>query len=135
MTKVWINCLHGLRMRCNSTSGAQVETDPSRDGEENSKTFSPLDLFSASLGSCILTLMRIRANELGIHLKELKAEVEKKMVVAPKRKVEKITVRIQSSYLPSKIEQEKLEKAAIDCPLHLTLNESVKVELNFLWGL
>ena len=83
----------------------------------------------------MLTLMNIRANQLGIELKGMTAEVEKQMAISPKRKIGKIVVRIQTAYSPDSLTQTKLEQAAIDCPVHLSLHPDVKIEVDFVWGL
>lgn len=122
-------------MKCTHPSGAIIETDAPKDIQGKGEEFSPTDLFAVSVGSCMLTLMSIRANQLGIELKGMTAEVEKQMAAAPKRKVGKIIIRIRSSYSPDQSTQSKLEQAAIDCPVHLSLHPDVKIELDFIWGL
>jgi putative redox protein len=47
----------------------------------------------------------------------------------------KIIVHIRSSLSPDSQVREKLEKAALDCPVHHSLHPDIKVEVDFVWGL
>lgn len=95
----------------------------------------PTDLFAASLASCMLSVMAIQAHKLGIELKGTFADVEKKMVVLPKMRIGKVIIRIQSPLVPPEPARVKLEQAALECPVYLSLNESVSKEVDFVWGL
>jgi uncharacterized OsmC-like protein len=79
--------------------------------------------------------MGIAARKLAIDLKGMTAEVEKEMTVTGSRRISKVVVRIRSSFIPNGQMQEKLEKAAMDCPVSLSLHPSVRVEADFVWGL
>lgn len=135
MTKMKIEFSGQMHTKCTHPSGSTIETDAPKDIQGKGEEFSPTDLFAVSVGSCMLTLMGIRGKQLGIELKGMTAEVEKHMATAPVRKVGKIIIRIRSSYSPDQMTQSKLEQAAIDCPVHLSLHPDVKVELDFVWGL
>lgn len=134
MTKIKIDYAGNLRTKCLHESGAQIETDAPLDNFGKGEAFSPTDLFAASLGSCMLTLMGIAARKLKVDLGKMSADVEKTMTTSGVRKIGKIIVRIRSSTLPQKHDLEKLERAAIDCPVHLSLHPEVAVEIDFLWG-
>ncbi len=127
--------LGDLHTECTHDSGAKIETDAPKDNMGKGEAFSPTDLFAVSLGSCMLTMMGIMAKKLGVDLKGTKAEVDKEMVSAPYRKIGKIVVRIQSPVLPNPSAREKLEREAIECPVHQSLHPDVKVEVDFVWGL
>lgn len=135
MTKTKIIYLGDLRTECTHESGAKVATDAPKDNMGRGKDFSPTDLFAASLGSCMMTIMAIQAQKLGVELQGTQVEVEKQMSVAGKRRIEKIIVRFQCPFLPNPMAIEKLERAAVDCPVHLSLHPDIKVEVDFIWGL
>ncbi len=128
--------LGNLRTECiHEESGAKLETDAPKDILGKGEAFSPTDLFAVSLGSCMMTLMAIHSRKLGVDLKGMTAEVEKEMYVSDKRRIGKLIVRIRSPILPNPMVREKLEKAALDCPVHLSLHPNIKVEVDFVWGL
>ena len=97
--------------------------------------FSPTDLLAASLGSCMLTLMGLTAKKIGVELDGTTAEIEKEMVSAPQRRIGRLIVRIRSSQSPTDAVRLKLEKAALDCPVFLSLHPEIKKEIDFVWGL
>lgn len=134
MTKMKVKYLGDLHTECTHESGAKIETDAPKDNMGRGEAFSPTDLFALSLGSCMITLMAIHSRKLGLDLLGMTAEVEKEMDASEKRRIGKLIVRIRSSALPNSFEREKLEKAAIDCPVHMSLHPDVKVEIDFVWG-
>ncbi|OGN56196.1 MAG: hypothetical protein A3D96_01930 [Chlamydiae bacterium RIFCSPHIGHO2_12_FULL_44_59] len=130
-----VRYLGDFQTECTHESGARIVTHAPKDVQGGGGAFSPTDLMAVSVGACMLTLISMMGKKLGIELKGMTAEVEKHMVLQPKRKISKMILRIRSSYSPSKEEQEKLEKAALDCPVHLSLHPDIQVELDFVWGL
>jgi putative redox protein len=127
--------LGDLRTECAHESGAVVHTDAPKDNEGKGEHFSPTDLFAASLATCMLTLMGIAARKVGVELKGMTAEVQKEMAQTAPRRVGKIVIRIRSSVSPNPQIREKLERAALDCPVHHSIHPSIKVEVDFIWGL
>lgn len=135
MTKMKVHYLGDLHTECMHESGAKIETDAPKDNMGRGEAFSPTDLFALSLASCMITLMGIAAKKLGVELKGTTAEVEKEMATAGQRRIGKVIVRIRSSVLPNPQAREKLEKAALDCPVRLSFHPDIKVEVDFVWGL
>jgi putative redox protein len=134
MTKIKILYQGDLHTECTHPSGAVIETDAPKDNQGKGESFSPTDLLAASLGSCIGTLMGIAGRKLGLDLKGMAAEVEKEMVSAPHRRVGRLIVRIRSPLSPDSQTREKLERAAIECPVHHSLHPEIKIEFDFIWG-
>lgn len=124
-----------LRTECTHESGVKIHTGAPKDNGGKGDCFSPTDLLAVSLASCMLTLMGIAARKLGEDLKGATAHVEKEMTLIPHRRIGKLIVRIRSSLSPNAQVREKLEKAAIECPVHYSLHPDVKVEYDFVWGL
>ncbi len=136
MTKMKIRYLGDLRMECTHLdSGVRIETDAPKDIGGKGDAFSPTDLLGVSLASCMLTLMGLVAKKAGFDLSGLTAEVEKEMASLPSRKIGKLIVRIRCPNLPSPPIREKLEQAALQCPVHASLHPDVKQEIDFVWGL
>lgn len=135
MTKIKVLYLGDLHTECTHESGAKIATDAPKDNMGKGRAFSPTDLFAASLATCMMTLMGIAAHKVGVELKGATAEVEKEMAQTGQRRLGKIIVRIRSSLAPNPQIREKLERAALDCPVKLSLHPEIKVETDFVWGL
>src|SRR5829696_4799340 len=75
-----------LRTTCTHLkSGSSFETDAPTDNNGKGERFSPTDLMSTSLATCMLTVMGIKARSMGFDLNDIKAEVEKIMKSDPRR--------------------------------------------------
>lgn len=135
MTKIKVVYKGDLHTECLHESGAKIETDAPKERMGKGVEFSPTDLFAASLATCMLTIMAIAAQKVGVELRGTTAEVEKEMATVPHRRIGKMIVRIRSALSPNPQIREKLEKAAFDCPVHHSLHPSIKVEVDFVWGL
>jgi putative redox protein len=115
-------------------TGVVLKTDAPKDNQGKGEEFSPTDLLAVALGSCILTLMGISAKKQGLDLTGLYAEVEKKMVASPKRRIGKIAVSV---FCPQKFSAEEtklLETAGRECPVHQSLHSDVEQDIRFHWG-
>ena len=97
--------------------------------------FSPTDLLAVSVASCMITIMGIAAKRWGSSFSETTAEIEKEMGAAPKHRLGKLIIRIRCPHLPSPQIREKLEQAALQCPVHASLHPDIKQEIDFVWGL
>lgn len=112
-------------------SGNKIITDAPPDNNGKGEAFSPTDLTCASLNSCMMTLMGIVANREGIELKGLRSEIEKIMTANP-RKIAEIRIKFTHENLSATdIQKEKLKRAALTCPVALSLNDSLKQEIDF----
>lgn len=126
--------LGGLRTEVTHLkSGNKVITDAPTDNQGRGEAFSPTDLTCASLNSCMMTLMGIVAQRENIRLDGLRAEIIKTMDSNPRRIAEiKITFR-HDSLEATAVQKEKLKRAALTCPVALSLNESVRQEIVFMF--
>jgi uncharacterized OsmC-like protein len=61
------------------------ETDAPVDNNGKGERFSPTDLMATSLGTCMITVMGIKARTMGFDLNGIKIEVEKIMKADPRR--------------------------------------------------
>ncbi len=117
-------------------SASIVETDAPKDNQGKGERFSPTDLVSAALGSCMLSIMGIAARTHGIDIVDTIIEVEKIMVADPLRRIGEIRLMIQlpDSVYYSEKERLILEKAALTCPVMLSLGERVQKTIRWHWG-
>jgi putative redox protein len=114
-------------------SGNRIITDAPPDNNGKGEAFSPTDLTCASLNSCMMTLMGILAQREGIALEGLRSEIIKIMTSNP-RKIAEIKITFtHSNLIATDIQKEKLKRAALTCPVALSLSDSVQqiVEFNF----
>ena len=114
-------------------SGQQIFTDAPLDNQGKGEAISPTDMLSASLGSCMLTIMGIAARTHGINLEGVELAITKHMV-APPRKVGKIEIIF--SNLPKNLDQHQkllIEKAAKTCPVALSLHPQLEQIVQFNW--
>jgi len=93
----------------------------------------PTDLFTASLGSCILSLMALKARAMGFDMTGTTIEVEKVMTATDR--FEKLVVTVDCSRAIDAKSAAKLERAARGCPVHDAIDPSIKQELIFKWNL
>jgi len=114
-------------------SGSAINTDAPTDNMGKGEMFSPTDLVSAALSSCMMTIMGQVANREGIDLKGLKADVVKVMVASP-RKIAEIKVTFTHPNLQATdVQKQKLVNAAHTCPVALSLSESLVQTVVFDW--
>lgn len=116
-------------------SGSMVETDAPLDNQGKGERFSPTDLVATALGSCMLTIMGIAARTHGIDIVGTRMHIEKGMVADPQRRIGRIGIRIEmpvSGHFNPK-EQAILEKAALTCPVYLSLHDNVAKEIVWVW--
>ena len=107
-------------------SGMEVKT--------NMATLSPTDVYASSLGSCLLTIMALSAQKLGVDLQGAKVRVFKEMTKTPPRKILSLEVDF---FCPAKVSSEialLLEQAAKNCPIHHSLHPDIQVTYRFKWG-
>lgn len=126
----------GLRTRATHLqSGTEIVTDAPVDNQGRGASFSPTDLASCSLASCMMTIMGILAHQHGFSIDGTKAEVTKIMSANPRKIAE---VHIRMVFPPSLIYDNKqrsmIKKAAHTCPVALSLHETVLQQLTFVFA-
>ena len=114
-------------------SGDSLLTDAPADNRGKGEAFSPTDLLGTALGTCVLTLMGIRAQDRGRDIPGARVSVEKKMGAEPMRHIAKLGVQVTVPGEWSAEERAALEEAARGCPVKASLHERVRVELSFHW--
>lgn len=116
-------------------SGSVVETDAPLDNQGKGERFSPTDLVATALGSCMLTIMGIAARTHGFNIDGTLVEIEKDMVADPIRRIARIGVHLKMPQQGSFSEKERqiIEKAAMTCPVFMSLGEKVVKDVRFSW--
>lgn len=115
-------------------SGTQIETDAPVDNKGKGERFSPTDLVATALASCMCTLMGIAANTHDISIEGIVCEVEKIMAANPRRIAEiKVTVKMPNTTSYSDKEKLILERAAITCPVYMSLHSDCLKSVTFHW--
>lgn len=112
-------------------SGNTIITDAPVDNNGKGEAFSPTDLVSSALSSCMMTLMGISADKEGIDLTGLQAEITKVMASNP-RKIAEIKIHFTLPNLQAtEAQKEKLQKAALTCPVALSLSDTIQQTVSF----
>ena len=112
-------------------SGSLIKTEAPLDHCGKGENFSPTDLLATSLGSCLLTIMAIKARLIGWELENITLEIEKIMTKNKERKIERLIIDI---YIPEDLSKEKSEfikKASKDCPVTRNLSDSLDLQINW----
>lgn len=118
---------------CHLTHGPSknnIQTDAPKDNNGRGEAFSPTDLLAASLGSCMLTVMGIYADNHGLNIKGSTFRVLKEMAASP-RKVSSLTVELKLPASLSEKERETLQRVAETCPVKLSLHPDIQIPLTF----
>ena len=115
-------------------SNSAIETDAPVDNYGKGERFSPTDLTATSLGTCMVTVMAIKANTMGIDLKGIKTDVEKIMKQDPRR-IGGINITFSIPDSLSELDEKSksiLMHTAVTCPVQHSLHPDIDVNLN--WG-
>ena len=125
----------GLRTVCTHLrSGNSFETDAPVDNNGKGERFSPTDLMSTSLATCMITVMGIKARTMSFDLTGIKIEVLKIMKVDPRR----VGAIELTFHIPDNLEDvdEKtkaiLKNTGVTCPVQLSIHPDIDVKID--WG-
>ena len=135
MVEIRIAYEGSLRCRCeHGPSEAQLTTDAPVDNRGKGESFSPTDLVATGLGSCLLTILAMAAEDRGVELGAVRATVAKHMAADPVRRIARLDVRIE---VPADVPERAragLEQAALACPVTQSLAPTTEVTVTFVWG-
>ncbi|GFZ93456.1 stress-induced protein OsmC [Aquaticitalea lipolytica] len=128
-----VTYLGDLRTACTHTkSGNTFITDAPTDNNGKGEAFSPTDTVATGLASCMMTVMGIKARDMGIDLKGTTASVNKIMASDPRR-IYKIEVTLD---IPVEVDEKSriiLERTANTCPVHYSLHPDIEKDITFNW--
>ena len=125
-----------LRTSCQHIkSGATFITDAPTDNNGKGEAFSPTDTIASALGSCMLTVMGIKAQTMeGVTIDGATALVTKTMSSNPRR-ISKIEVVLK---FPKQLEpktQKILESTGNTCPVHYSIHPDIEKVITYHWGI
>lgn len=113
-------------------SGNEIISDAPVDNNGKGEAFSPTDTVANALASCMLTIMGIKARDMEVAIEGTIAEVTKVMQSNP-RKIEAIKITfIMKADVDDKTKT-ILERAALTCPVYLSLHPDIKKDITFNW--
>jgi uncharacterized OsmC-like protein len=114
-------------------SGTEILSDAPVDNHGKGEAFSPTDLVANALGSCVLTIMGIKAQDLNIDISGTTAEVTKTMQLEPRR-IAKIEINVTFIKFQDEKTKKILEKAAMTCPVINSLHPDLEKIISFNWN-
>lgn len=113
-------------------SGNEFITDAPTDNNGKGEAFSPTDTVATGLASCMLTVMGIKAAQLGVNMEDSTAEVTKTMASNPRR-ISKIEVIFNLPFEADAKTKKILENTANTCPVHYSLHPDIEKIVEFHW--
>lgn len=113
-------------------SESEIISDAPIDNNGKGAAFSPTDTVANGLGSCMFTVMGIKAAEMNVDLSDATAEVTKIMAAEPRRISEIHIVFNITSVVDAKTKT-ILERTAMTCPVYYSLHPEIKKVITFNW--
>ena len=113
-------------------SGTMYITDAPVDNHGKGEAFSPTDTVATGLANCMITVMGIKAEDLGVDLRGSTVEVTKHMAANPRR-ISRIELHLELPSAVGEKERKILENAGRTCPVMFSLHEAIEKEIQFSW--
>lgn len=113
-------------------SGAEIVSDAPLDNNGRGEAFSPTDTVANALASCMLTIMGIKARDMGVALEGTTAEVTKIMAAEPRR-ISRIKIVFSFKSNADEKSRTILERAAMTCPVFYSLHPDIEKDITFNW--
>ncbi len=115
-------------------SGNKIITDAPVDNQGKGESFSPTDMVATALGSCMLTIMGIKARDKDLDIEGAEVQIVKTMASNPRR-ISKIEIKMT---MPANGYSDKdkkiLEGAAHACPVHQSLHPDLEIVFDLIWS-
>ena len=111
-----------------------IETDAPVDNHGKGERFSPTDIVATALGSCMLTIMGIKARDMQVNLEGTTIEIKKIMADNPRRigGIE-VLFTFPNSIQADEKQRAVLERAALTCPVAKSIHPDIQVNVQFGW--
>ena len=130
MVRIELNYPGDLRVAVlHELSAETLHTDAPLDNKGKGQSFSPTDLLATALGSCMLTIMGITAQEKSIVIEGTQAEVIKHMSADLPRRVAQVDITMQIPHALNDREMTILRNAAETCPVAKSIHPDLVVNL------
>ena len=114
-------------------SGSEIISDAPLDNNGKGEAFSPTDTVANALASCMMTIMGIKARDMEIDFTGSTAEVTKIMNAEPRR-IGAIEIVFNMKSNPDEKSRTILERAAMTCPVFLSLSSEIEKNITFNWS-
>jgi len=114
-------------------SGSKMITDAPVDNHGKGEAFSPTDTVANALATCMLTIMGIKADSMGIEMEGASAEVTKVMASNPRR-ISRIDINILFPKSYGEKETKILENAGNTCPVLHSLHPDIEKNISFKYS-
>ena len=114
-------------------SGDTFFTDAPTDNNGKGEAFSPTDTVATGLANCMLTVMGIKARDLGVEMSGTTAEVTKIMATNPRR-ISKVVVILNLPFMAEIKHKKILEHTAKTCPVLYSLHPEIEKDISFNWN-
>ncbi|MCL8006324.1 OsmC family protein [Gelidibacter japonicus] len=125
--------LGDLRTECTHLkSGNAFITDAPTDNNGKGLAFSPTDTVATGLASCMMTVMGIKARDLGVDMTGTTSEVTKIMASNPRR-ISKIEVLMNLPFEADDKTKKILENTGRTCPVLYSLHPDIEKAITFKW--
>ena len=112
--------------------GTEILSDAPVDNNGKGEAFSPTDLVANATGSCMMTIMAIKARDLNVDLIGTTVEVTKIMQAEP-RKIARLEIIMNMSIATDEKTKTILERTAMNCPVLLSLNPDIEKDITINW--
>src|SRR5947207_15438164 len=102
-------------LHCDATHGpshSKIATDAPTDNKGKGEAFSPTDLVARALGTCMITTMGIKAQELGVYLRGMTVSVQKEMSKDAPRRIVGLRSEVHSPLRADHLQRDVLEQTA-----------------------
>jgi uncharacterized OsmC-like protein len=130
-----VTYLGDLRTECTHIkSGSKFITDAPTDNHGKGEAFSPTDTVATGLGTCMITVMGIKARDLGVELTGSRVEVTKLMAANPRR-ISRIDLNLYLPINTSEKNRKILENTGLTCPVAMSLHPEIEQNVKFQWSL
>lgn len=113
-------------------SGSEIISDAPIDNQGKGAAFSPTDTVANGLGSCMFTVMGIKAAEMNVNLSNSTAEITKIMEAEPRR-ISEIHIVFNITTEADDKTKTILERTAMTCPVYYSLHPDIKKVISFNW--
>lgn len=111
-----------------------IETDAPTDNQGKGERFSPTDLVATALGSCMMTIMGIKARDMQVDLTGVELEIQKNMKSDPRRigGVD-VVFHFPAGLVLDDKQKAILKNAAVTCPVAKSLHPEIEQNIVFNW--
>ena len=113
-------------------SGTEILSDAPVDNNGKGEAFSPTDSVANALATCMMTIMGIKARDLNVDFQGSTAAVTKIMNAEPRR-IGAIEIVFEMVGVLEQKDKTILERAAVTCPVFLSLNTDIEKRITFNW--